>query len=547
MAKILVVDDVMYNVKLLAYNLADDGYEVLTANSGQQALAIAKSDCPDVVLLDIMMPEMDGIEVCKRMQQDPELRVIPVIMVSALDQEENIIAGLDAGACDYVKKPFLWPIVAARVRSAVRIKTDHDRIEEMNHRLEQARLEAENVSAAKTEFLANMSHEIRTPMTAIMGFAENLLDDELTTDERDDAVETIHRNGQVLLEIINDILDLAKIEARKLTIEKIRCSPTEIIARLISLMQVRADEKEIALSVQYSGAIPQSIETDPTRLQQILLNLIGNALKFTDAGSVRLEISLVDSMNGRDTEPVLQFDVHDTGVGMRAEKTKNLFQQFSQEDSSTTRRFGGSGLGLVISKRLAGMLGGDVELVTTQLGQGSHFRATVLTGDIEDIDMLDDPDAATAIPASRRTHSKPKLNFPVRILLVEDGADNQRLISHILKISDGLVTTADNGKLGVDILLESEKNGEPFDVVLMDMQMPVMDGYQAVRFLRARGFKKPIIALTAHAMVGDRDKCLDVGCDEYVTKPVNRHLLIETVNHLVESPSSKPVLAESGA
>ena len=531
MPKLLIVDDVLDNVKLLAYDLSDEGYAVITAHDGRQALAAAKSERPDVILLDVMMPEMDGIEVCRRLKSDPELRTIPVILVSAKSLDEDVVTGLDAGAEDYVTKPFNSAIVAARVRSAVRIKGAFDTIERMNGQLEEARRFAEAASTSKSEFLANMSHEIRTPMTAILGYAENLLDPDLPEAERRDAIRTILRNGDYLQSIIDDILDLSKIEVGKMTLERIGVCVCTLVAEIMSLVRVRADAKGLTFRVEYAGAIPETIQTDPTRLRQILINLIGNAIKFTETGEVRLVTSFIEGHT-----PVMQFDVVDTGIGMTGPQAANLFQPFQQADASTTRKFGGTGLGLSISQRLARMLGGQIVVVETQPQRGSRLRATVATGTLDGVRMIEDPGSATVIREDRATADRQSQKSALaggRLLLVEDGPDNQRLITHILRRAGAEVVLANNGLLAIEAAQNAQDEGKPFDVILMDMQMPVMDGYQASAALRRKGYTRPIIALTAHAMATDRRKCLDAGCDDFASKPIDRAKLIETIrNHL---------------
>ena len=405
-------------------------------------------------------------------------------------------------------------------------------LEERHTALDEARRQAEAATRAKSEFLANMSHEIRTPMTAILGFADVLLEQgniENAPPERIDAARTIKSNGEYLLSIINDILDLSKIEAGKMTIERIACSPCQVIAEVVSLMSVRAAAKGLSLDVEYVGAIPQTIQSDPTRLRQILVNLTANAIKFTEVGRVRLVTRFV---NDKD-QPELQFDVVDSGIGMTNDQIAKVFRPFTQADTSTTRRFGGTGLGLDLSQRLARMLGGDVYVVESQPGVGTRFRATAVTGSLDGVQMLDDPALATVLASEPRRKEaetgKPCLNG-CRILLAEDGPDNQRLISHVLRKAGAVVTAVENGAQAVDTALAARDYGSPYDVILMDMQMPVMDGYEATSALRQNGYSGPIIALTAHAMASDRDKCLTAGCDDYASKPIDRVCLIRQVS-----------------
>ena len=388
--------------------------------------------------------------------------------------------------------------------------------------LKQAQRKAEQANKAKSVFLTNMSHEIRTPMTAILGFTEVLLDD-ATNPENIEAAETIKRNGDHLLELINDIRDLSKIEARMTELERIPCSPRDIVSDVISLLSARAGAKGVALVPTLVGSIPERIKTDPTRLRQILINLVGNAVKFTDNGSVRLETRHLDDGEGG---PRLQFDVVDTGAGMSEDQVAKLFQPFTQADATTTRRFGGTGLGLTISKKFAEMLGGDVVLVETQEQVGSTFRATVACKGLRSAGPSED---ASKQNQEVRHDAAPTDLHGLRILLAEDGFDNQRLISLVLRKAGAEVETQENGKLAVDAAFAARASGRRFDVILMDIQMPVMDGYEATGTLREQGYKGPIIALTANAMAGDREKCIAAGCDDYTTKPINREALIALI------------------
>jgi PAS domain S-box-containing protein len=388
-----------------------------------------------------------------------------------------------------------------------------------------AELAAEAASRAKSEFLANMSHEIRTPMTAILGFADILLGSP-SQEEIAESAKVIKRNGEHLLDIINDILDLSKIESGKHELAKIICSPAQIVADVVSTMKIRAEAKGLALTYDIRDDVPNRILTDPARLRGILVNLIGNAVKFTEIGSVRVVVHSL--FYGR--EPRVRFNVVDTGIGMSAEQIGRLFQPFSQADGSVNRRFGGTGLGLAISKRLAALLGGDIT-VRSVPGEGSTFSLTITAGSIDTTAPVQHvaPETDAAVHAAGEL---PRLYC--RVLLVEDGPDNQRLISHMLRKAGANVTVAENGRVAVDAALKARQIGTPFDVVLMDMQMPIMDGYEATRALRNAGYSEPIIALTAHAMREDRQKCLDVGCDAYVSKPIDRASLLQTVARQVE-------------
>jgi signal transduction histidine kinase len=405
-------------------------------------------------------------------------------------------------------------------------------LELQTEQLQEARAKAEHANEAKSAFLANMSHEIRTPMTAIMGFAD-LLAEQVSTHGSQEQVAIIRRNGEHLLEIINDVLDISKIEACQLQIEEIICSPRQIVDEVATLSQVRAAAKGLKLSAQFEGSIPETIHTDPTRLRQILFNLVGNAVKFTEIGAVHLVARCLvdDELDAR-----LQVDVVDTGIGMTADQVARLFHPFVQADCSTTRRFGGTGLGLSISKRLAEMLGGDIEVFTVP-DEGSTFRVTVRAGSLAGVPMT----AASAGPGSRLSAAAAlhgsESGIPCRILLAEDGPDNQRLISFVLGRAGAEVAVVNNGQLAVERALQEERKGRPFDVILMDMQMPVLDGYGATARLRKEGYRGPIIALTAHAMSGEREKTLAAGCDEFATKPIDLPHLLSLIRRFTSTPA----------
>lgn len=400
--------------------------------------------------------------------------------------------------------------------------------------LRKAKVEAEIANQSKSEFLANMSHEIRTPMTAILGFADILMDN-ITREDNVSAVNTIKQNGQYLLRLINDILDLSKIEAGKYDMERTLCSPIQILQEVVSLMQVRAREKNLSLEIEYLGPIPEYIQSDPTRLRQILINLVSNAIKFTEMGRVRLVARL---LRVNDFNPQMQFDVIDTGIGINEDQLAKLFKPFSQVDSSMTRKHGGSGLGLSISKRLAEMLGGDIT-VTSIPGKQSTFTLTVRTGSLKGVTLLEHPQEAEEQSKEYDENTIEQSHaLDCNVLLAEDVLVNQVLIAKMIEKAGANVKSVENGRQAYEEALKAAEAGDPYDIILMDMQMPVMDGYSATRQLRQDGYSGSIIALTAHAMAGDKEKCLESGCNDYATKPVDRQELIETIARHLGQPAN---------
>jgi PAS domain S-box-containing protein len=380
--------------------------------------------------------------------------------------------------------------------------------------LEVARQAAESAAQAKSAFLANMSHEIRTPLTAILGYAEELETGDLALDERMAAVRIIHNNGQHLMTVINDILDMSKIEAGQLRVEQVECQPDAIAMEVVGMMQGRARGKGLTLELSVASVMPRSICSDSTRLRQILINLVGNAIKFTEHGGVAVELRMGFGSQS------MSFAVIDTGIGITPEQQAKLFRSFVQADDSTSRRYGGTGLGLDISKRLAGMLGGDI-VVTSVPGRGSRFECTIATGP-----AVPASNGSVAVQLQRRGFEVPQLQG--RVLIADDGKDNQRLIKRVLAAAGLDVTIAENGLQARDAVLAGEAS-QPFDLVLMDMQMPVMDGLQATRELRAAGFARPIVALTANVMAEDQARCREAGCSHFAAKPLDRAALYATL------------------
>ena len=393
--------------------------------------------------------------------------------------------------------------------------------------LEKAKAAAEAANKTKSFFLANVSHEIRSPMTGILGYADILLG-HLQNPDDIECVRTIKRSGHYLLGIINDVLDLAKIEAGGLEIKKEQIHLGNLLNEVYALMEVSANEKRLSLILKYEGAIPERIECDQKRLRQILLNLIDNAIKFTKEGSVKLAVGYVPGAGE------VRFEITDTGKGMSAEEQKQLFKPFTQVDSSPHREHGGTGLGLAITKRLIDAMGGSVD-VESEPNHGSRFCVRLPAGTVHG--SLIKPEAVY-----RETPVVEKLN--ARVLVVEDRHEIRHLNMYYLEEGGATVDNAANGVAA----LEKVKNApDSYDLILMDLQMPELDGLETTRRLRASGFRKPIIALTAAAMRGDREKCLKAGCDDYLTKPVDRTELLDMIARYTRTPAESAARNNPGA
>ena len=386
-------------------------------------------------------------------------------------------------------------------------------LESAKAELERSKDEAEAANVAKSAFLANMSHEIRTPMNAILGFAELMKRGfDVNPGERQEYVEIIHSSGQHLLGLINDILDLSKVESGRMEVEWIDCEPHQLLNEVVSVLRARAKEKQLELGFSIEGYIPARIKADPLRLRQILTNLAGNAIKFTEQGQVHL---FARTKVRPDGVPVIEFEVRDTGIGIPQDKLEAVFNPFSQADESTTRRFGGTGLGLSISRKLAQLMGGTV-FASSQLGTGSSFVAQIQLYTDANVELLCQEDAQQQLEAVNDASDEAVTLPPGRVLVVDDGESNRKLIELLLTRAGVRVECAVNGEEAVKAVL-----GDSFDAILMDVQMPVMDGYTAMQLIREAGHALPIVALTAHAMKEERERALASGFSHFLPKPVD--------------------------
>jgi len=546
-----------------------DAYEVESAHQGHEALecverAMAAQRPFALAFVDVRMPPgWDGIETIQRLWKvDPELQVV-ICSAYADYSWADMIARL--GRTDrllFLKKPF-DPVEISQLATALTEKWNVRRREKahmeearraeqearsyaaslttMNRALETARARAEAAARAKSEFLANMSHEIRTPMIAILGYADLLREKSLSAAQRGEHVDTIHASGRRLLGILEGILDMARIETGRLEVEAKTCSPAAIVEEVVASRRAQAEEKGLELAFQREPLTRESIESDPARVRQIVDALVDNAIKFTNRGSVRVSLGLEDAAAGEDAR--VRIRVADTGIGITPEVRARMFEPFSPGDPSMTRERGGTGLGLALAKRLAQMLGGD--LVVENHGEtGARFTLHLASR------VHAARHAPPAPPAAKPVSADAIASFSGHVLLVEDAPVALRLHEQILKSAGAEVGIAQNGRIARDKALEAESGGRPYDLILMDMQMPVMDGYEATRELRARGYRGPIVAVTAHANAGDRERCLEAGCDDYVAKPVDRAAFLQVCRRWIESvspPAPLPSRADSSS
>lgn len=549
-ATIVVVDDDATTLELVAGQLSGMGLQNVTCcQDSSQALELLDHLRPDVVLLDIFMPAIDGFTILQRLRATATHALLPVIILTAADDMATKVRALELGATDFLVKPVHYVELVPRIRNALYVKAyydhlkqkaeeltrqverqtaslkrSHDALEKANEVLRHSCEAAEAAGRAKSEFLARVSHELRTPLTSIIGFSEELIsrtNSGCATTEHVEMLSTILRSARHLLEVVNDVLDVARIERNQLAIEARPCDPAETVREVAEVLAASARDKGLRFEVVLPAGSPRQIMTDPRRLRQILLNLVENAIKFTAEGFVRVAMRWHAPP---DQLASLQIEVRDSGIGIDRAKHIDIFKPFVQA-CGTSAQYGGTGLGLTICRYLAEELGGRID-VESELGQGASFLVSLAAN------FLTLP---AALPSTARGVDTPQPLAGIRLLLAEDDPDSQRLIRLVLQKAGASVVAVDDGQAALVAALAAVENGEPFALVVTDIQMPVLNGYELVARLRDANFAAPIMALTANAMVGEMEKCLAAGCDGYLTKPIDRVRLIAEVARLALS------------
>ncbi len=523
--KLLIVDDDEDDFLLTKELLSEinQNYQLEWAPTFEKGLSLLGENSHDLCLMDYKLGAQDGIALL-RQAHDAGFSG-PIILLTGIHRAEVDIQALEAGAVDYLVKSGLS---AEQLARSIRYALARNEVEK--ERVERLKAEAEN--RAKSEFLAHLSHELRTPLSAILGFTE-LLINKKTDLESLAHLHIVHRNGKHLLGLLNDVLDLSKIEAGKLELEKQTVHLSSFLCDIYFLMRGAAIDKNLRLRVEAPEPLPAVIYTDPMRLRQILLNLIGNAIKFTNDGEVVLHIQRLQEQD----QEKIAFTVSDTGIGISADVLELIFEPFVQSKDTYAHPRAGTGLGLTISKMLVARLGGDIQ-VSSEVGKGSQFKFTVDPGDIAhtesellrlDFDLANEK--STVVP-----------RFNGRVLVVDDLRDIRLLIGHFVALTGLEVMYANNGEEVLQLIDTEMAQGRNFDLVLMDIHMPVMNGHEAAKKLRAKGFNPPLVALTAAHMKGDMDRCYESGFSSYLGKPVDQARLYECMANFL--PSALPELPD---
>ena len=553
---ILIVDDTPENLQVLSATLSERGYKVRGVINGKMAIRAARSAAPDLILLDIKMPEMNGYQVCEALKADAQTCQIPVIFISALDEVLDKVKAFSVGGVDYITKPFQVEEVLARVENQLTIQRLQKQLIERNEQLQQeigvrqkAEAEALAASKAKSEFVANMSHELRTPLNAILGFTQLMTRDLTISGEQRESLDIISRSGEHLLELIDDVLEMSKIEAGIIALNESCFDLYCLLDNVEGMLQLRAEIKGLQLVFIVSSDVPQYVQTDQKKLRGCLINLLGNAIKFTNQGKVTLRVNMEQLITKNADQSricnYLYFEVEDTGPGISPQELNNLFQAFMQTETGR-KSMEGTGLGLAISRKYVQVMGGDIS-VSSVLGQGTTFKFNVQIDVVGAIDAIVNPQQRVlALQPNQETY---------RILVVDDRKENRKLLVKLLSPIGFEVREAENGQEAVNIW----ENWQPH-LIFMDTRMPVMNGVEATKEIRAMekikrdtirrensnanqetgiiyatseasftNYNTTIIALTASAFEERRVEILAAGSNEFVRKPFTEDIIFEKI------------------